>query len=86
MLSAGGGQHRGCIIPQAVTKSSVLEDGRNHRPKYVELIRIINKPLLLHLVGAYVIYINDELSNKYKINKNIHLRKSLKSRIYNSVI
>jgi len=34
------------------TQSSALEDGRNHRPKYVELIGIINKPLLLHLVGC----------------------------------
>ena len=34
------------------TQSSVPEDGRNHRPKYVEVIGIINKPLLLHLVGC----------------------------------
>jgi hypothetical protein len=31
---------------------SAPEDGRNHRPKHVELIGIINKPLLLHLVGC----------------------------------
>ena len=31
------------------------EDGRNYRPKQVELIEIINKPLLLHLVG-YLYY------------------------------
>ena len=29
------------------TQSSALEDGRDHRPKHVELIGIINKPLLL---------------------------------------
>jgi hypothetical protein len=34
------------------TQSSAPEDGRNHRPKYVQLIGIINKPLLLHLVGC----------------------------------
>ena len=34
------------------TQSSAPEDGRNHRPKYVELIGIINKPSLLHLVGC----------------------------------
>ena len=34
------------------TQSSAPEDGRNHRPKHVELIGIINKPLLLHLVGC----------------------------------
>ena len=34
-----------------ITQSSAPEDGRNYRPKQVELIEIINKPLLLHLVG-----------------------------------
>jgi hypothetical protein len=33
------------------TQSSTPEDGRNRRLKHVELIGIINKPLLLHLVG-----------------------------------
>ena len=33
-------------------QSSAPEDGRNYRPKQVELIEIINKPLLLHLVGC----------------------------------
>jgi len=37
------------------TKPSAPEDGRDHRPKHVELIGIINKPLLLPLVGAYII-------------------------------
>ena len=48
---AAGRQHRRCIVPKAVTQSSVPEDGRNYRPKQVELIEIINKSLLLHLVG-----------------------------------
>jgi hypothetical protein len=30
----------------------VPEDGRNLRPKHVELIGIINKPLMLHLFGC----------------------------------
>ena len=38
------------------TQSSAPEDGRDQRPKHVELIRIINKPLLLHVVGVYIIY------------------------------
>ena len=50
------------------TQSSAPEDGQDKRPKYVELIRIINKPLLLHLVGVYIIYINDAWSNKYQIS------------------
>ena len=37
------------------TQSSAPEDGRDHRPKHVELIGIINKPLLLHVVGVYII-------------------------------
>jgi len=39
------------------TQSSAPEDGRDYRPKHAELIGIINKPLLLHLVGVYIIYI-----------------------------
>jgi len=49
------------------TQSSAPEDRRNYRPKHVELIGIFNKQLLLHLVGIYIIYINDARSNKYQI-------------------
>ena len=49
------------------TQPSVPEDGRDQRPKHVELIGIINKLLLLHLVGVYFIYINDASSNNYQI-------------------
>ena len=39
------------------TRSSVLEDGQKNCPKHVELTGIINKPLLLHLVGClYYLY------------------------------
>ena len=39
------------------TETSAPEDGRNNRPKHVGLIGIINKPLLLHLVGClYYLY------------------------------
>ena len=41
-----------CITPQALTQSSGPEDGRNYRPKHVELIDITNKLLLLRLVGC----------------------------------
>ena len=41
------------------TQFSAPEDERNQRPKHVELIGIIDKPLLLHLVGVNFIYIND---------------------------
>jgi hypothetical protein len=53
MLPATGQQHRGFIIPQAVKNSfSAPEDGQNNFPKHVEVTGIINKPLLLHLVGC----------------------------------
>jgi len=48
------------------TQSSAPEDGRDNHPKHVKLIGIINRPLLLHLVGVYIIYINDAQSNKYQ--------------------
>ena len=39
------------------TQSSAPEDRQNNCPKHVELIGIINKPLLLHLVGClYYLY------------------------------
>ena len=56
-LPAIGRQHRGCIIPQAVTQSSTSEDGQINCLKHVELTGIINKPLLLNLVGCqYYLY------------------------------
>ena len=39
------------------TQSSAPEDGQNNFPKHVELTGIINKPLLLHLIGClYYLY------------------------------
>ena len=39
------------------TQSSAPEDGQNNFPKHVELTGIVNKPLLLHLVGClYYLY------------------------------
>ena len=39
------------------TQSSIPEDGQNTWPKHVELTGIINRPLLLHLVGClYYLY------------------------------
>ena len=55
------------------SQSSAPKDGRDHRPKHVELIGITNKTLLLHLVGVYIIYINDARSNKHQnLNEFIH--------------
>ena len=47
----------GALYHKLYTQSNAPEDGRNHRPKHVELIGIINKPLLLHIVGClYYLY------------------------------
>ena len=43
-------------ITSCNTQSSAPEDGRDQRPKYVELIGIINKTLLLLLLGVYITY------------------------------
>ena len=47
-----GRQNRVHYTTSCNTQSSAPEVGRNHRPKHVDLIGIINKPLLLHLVGC----------------------------------
>ena len=59
----------GALTISCNTQSSAPEDGFDHRPKPVELIGIINKLLFLHLVGVYIIYVNDARSNKCQINK-----------------
>ena len=49
--------HKLCTI-----ESGALEDGRDQCPKHVELIGIINKQLLLHLFGVYIIYLESVCS------------------------
>jgi len=63
-------QRRRCTRPQAVQKthSSAPKDGRNYRPKHVELIEIINKLSLLHLVGWLYYCINEARSHKHQID------------------
>jgi len=40
------------VTGNIVAQSSAPEDGQNNCQKHVELTGIINKPLLLHLVGC----------------------------------
>jgi hypothetical protein len=40
-----------------VAQSNAPEDGQNNCPKHVELIGIINKQLMLHLVGCLLYYV-----------------------------
>ena len=47
-------------------QSSAPEDGRDHPPKCVELIAVINKSLLLHLVGC-LYYLCSKLFNTARI-------------------
>ena len=57
------------------TQSSSSEDGRNHRPKQVQLIGIINKLLLLHLVGCvcYLQNLKSALSHIHEVWPEIPL-------------
>ena len=57
MLPAGHRPATSCVhyTTSCNTQPSAPEDERDHRPKHVELIGIINKPLLLHLVGVSII-------------------------------
>jgi len=69
VFTAGGIMHRrSCLL---VTRSPAGnffgEDGRNYRPKHVELIEITNKLLLLHLVGCLYYCIRDARSHKHEI-------------------
>jgi len=54
----------GALNHKLRTQSSAPEDGRNYRPKHVELIEITNKLLLLHLVGCLYYCIRDARSHK----------------------
>jgi hypothetical protein len=51
--------------------------GRNHRPKHVELIGIINKPLLLHLVGCLCYLYTLKRQESYMLNEKTY--KALRS-------
>ena len=64
MLPAGHRSATLCVhyTTSCNTQSSAAEDGQNNCPKHVELTGIINKPLLLHLIGClyylyFIIYI-----------------------------
>ena len=51
------GNIEGTLYHNCNTQSNVPKDGQNNFPKHVELTGIINKPLLLHLVGClYYLY------------------------------
>jgi hypothetical protein len=57
----------GALYHKLSTQSSAPEDGRNYRQKHVELIGIINKPLLLRLFGCLCYCTSDARSYKNQI-------------------
>ena len=60
MLQAGHRPATSCVLytTSCNTHSTAPEDGQNNCPKNVKLTGIINKPLLLHLVGfLYYLYL-----------------------------
>ena len=80
-VTASGIMHTRCCRPATSwvhyttscnTQSSAPEDGQNNCPKYVELTGIINKPLLLHLVGC-LYYTYKRCTVKQISDNEIHL-------------
>ena len=61
------------------TQSSAPEDGQNNCPKLVELTGIINKPLLLHLVGCLYYLYQGRAVKKISDNEVYLLIKYIKS-------
>ena len=70
MLPAGGRSATSWVhyTTSCNTKSSAPEDGQNICPKHVELTGVINKPLLLHVVGC--LYYLCELCTVKQISDN----------------
>jgi len=74
-------QHRRCIIPQAV--NTFPDDGRNYRPKHIELIVIINNICYCCIQLAVCIIVSMMLGHKHQIcygrfgtNVRLHLQRS----------
>ena len=64
----------GALYKRRNTQSSAPEDGWDQRPKHVELIGIINKPLLLRLVGCLYYLYQYYIKYKKKLLTNRHTR------------
>ena len=47
-----------------VSQSSASEDGRNHRPKHVELIEIINKIIIVASSWLFILLIRSYCDNQ----------------------
>jgi len=90
-VTACGIIHRRCCRPTTSsvyyttncnTQSNVPEDGQNNCPNPVDLTGIINKPLLLHLVGCiYYLYFIIIFGTCYTISIN----SSTECRVFHNV-
>jgi len=58
------------MLPRQHRQSTAPEDGRNYRPKHAQLIEIINKLLLLILVGCLYYCISDARSHIHQTYDN----------------
>jgi len=56
-----------CVTACSIMHRRCCRPVTGYRPKHVELIGIINKPSLLHLVGCLYYYISDARSSKCQI-------------------
>jgi hypothetical protein len=57
--------HRPAYTISCIAQSNAPEDGQNNCPKHVELMRIINKQLLLHLVGCHISMMHGQTNIKF---------------------
>jgi len=62
MTLSPAGNFFSALYHKLQTQSSAPEDGRNYRPKHVELIEIINKLLLLNVIGCLYYCIRDAVT------------------------
>jgi len=70
MLPAGSQQHRGCLIPQAVTHSLVvLKMGKIIARNILSWLELLISRYCCNELAVYIIYINDARSRKYQTMK-----------------
>jgi len=76
MLPAGGQQHCGCIVPQAVTHSLVLlKMGKIIARNILSWLELLIDCYCCIWLVVHIIYINDARSSKYQ---NRPIRKGIK--------
>ena len=59
----------GALYHKLQTQSSAPEDGRNYRPKHVELIEIVNKIITVAAIWLFILLYHDARSHKRETSK-----------------